>query len=120
MGDHMKYCPKCHNEYEDETTRCVDCHVSLVLNLSEAGPKENILVCLKSYSSDIEAQITRGFLETNGFTVTIKSKRSNSFVRFSGKPFEPDMLPYKLMVPKEYAENARKLLAEVEGHQKDK
>ena len=68
------FCPKCKTEYREGFTRCADCEVDLIAELSpESEPIEEYvdLIDIKTFSSRHEAELAKGFLEANGVNAVV-------------------------------------------------
>ena len=63
------FCPQCKAEYRPGFVHCPDCDVDLVRNLPVEEHGE--LVCLRSYSSDAEAFLAQGVLESAGIDAMV-------------------------------------------------
>jgi hypothetical protein len=75
----MAYCPQCRSEYPDGTDRCADCDVALVDtppadNDEASSPDPDAeMVALRSYPSQIHAQMVAEALANAGIYGMIKS-----------------------------------------------
>ena len=62
------FCPNCKAEYREGFSRCADCAVDLIPELSpEPEPMEEYveLINIKTFSSRHEAELAKGFLEAH-------------------------------------------------------
>ena len=70
------FCPKCKAGYREGFTRCADCDVDLIPELSpepELEPSEEYvdLINIKTYSTRHDAELAKGFLEANGVNAVV-------------------------------------------------
>lgn len=68
------FCPKCKAEYREGFSRCADCEVDLVPELSpEPEPSEQFvdLMNIKTYSSRHDAELAKSFLEAHGIDAVV-------------------------------------------------
>jgi hypothetical protein len=68
------FCPKCKKEYREGFSRCADCEVVLIPALpQELEPTAEYvdLIDIKTFSSRHEAELARGFLESNGVSAEV-------------------------------------------------
>jgi hypothetical protein len=82
-----RYCPKCRGEYQDWVDKCVDCGEKLVDRKPEPAPKSDEkskivkrgdrsytkepIVVLTSFENYMEAELTKGILESEGISSMI-------------------------------------------------
>ena len=68
------FCPKCKAEYREGFSRCADCGIDLVPELSpEPEPSVEYIDFIKiiTYSSRHEAELAKGFLSVNGIDAVV-------------------------------------------------
>ena len=73
----MPWCPKCSHEYIEGTEKCPDCGSTLkkAPGLSEAIQIDGLeWIIVRSVNDPHQAELIRGFLESNGIAVSIRDK----------------------------------------------
>jgi hypothetical protein len=112
------FCPRCKAEYRVGFTRCSDCNVDLVDHLPEEKPAPESLpdfrgdrfepkaelVVIRTFSSDLEADLAKGALEAAGIDSTFRSDETARRL-YHGLSFA-----VQLLVRAEDAEDAEKIL----------
>lgn len=80
--DYMSWCPKCKIEYTNELTKCSSCGEKLVSNLKNENSNIDLgkEVLLTSLEDKIEAELLKGYLESNNIPVLIKCKGSGEYL----------------------------------------
>ncbi|MFW6198522.1 MAG: putative signal transducing protein [Acidobacteriota bacterium] len=101
------HCPRCHAEYRPGFTRCADCDVPLAQDAPDegGGHRHGRWTRLCSVSTDTEATLLQGYLESAGIPCSIES------LVFHAEPvnFGP-LARVRLYVLDEHLEEARELL----------
>jgi hypothetical protein len=104
------FCPKCKAEYREGYFICSGCKIDLVPELPPE-PEDYIeceyinLVNIETFSYRHEADLVKGLLSTNGIDAFVKD----------GLEAAGGAAPiYELLVKEEEAEEAKKLLSEIE------
>lgn len=103
------FCPKCTAEYQPGTNVCADCGAPLVARLPTVPPERLIEGehILSTYNVG-DIAFVRSLLEANNIPFL-----------FHGENFtvvNPLIQPARLIVPPEYAERVRELLADTDIH----
>ncbi len=66
----MAFCPNCEAEYREGITRCSDCDMELVGELTDANKvhdtSEARMIAFQSFKTSAEAELVRDLLEQNG------------------------------------------------------
>ena len=68
------FCPKCKTEYRKGFSRCADCDIDLILALppeQELSDEYIDLIDIKTFSSRHDAELAKGFLESNGIDAVV-------------------------------------------------
>ena len=68
------FCPKCKAEYREGFSRCADCDIDLVLEISpEPEPSVEYIDFIKimTFSSRHEAELAKVFLSVNGINAVV-------------------------------------------------
>ena len=68
------FCPKCKAEYREGFSRCADCDIDLVLEISpEPEPSVEYIDFIKimTFSSRHEAELAKGLLSVNGINAVV-------------------------------------------------
>lgn len=102
------YCPSCRTEYRAGQERCLDCRVPLVDELEAEGrtDEEGGWTLLGIVSTEIEATLIQGYLESAGIPCSIES------LVFHAEPVNLGALArVRLHVLAEHLDEARELLA---------
>jgi hypothetical protein len=118
----MRYCPKCRAEYQDRVEKCLDCGASLVDTRPESIPESKVitkgnrsyfkqpLVPVGSFENNIEAQLNKGILESEG----IDSIIANPDVLIAYQPDASSSSNLSLLVRESEAEKAREILNSID------
>jgi hypothetical protein len=122
----MRYCPKCRAEYQDRVEKCLDCGVNLVDTKPETMPEsteqvkiitkgkrsyfKQPLVPVGSFENNIEAQFSKGILESEG----IDSIIANPDVLIAYQPDASSSSNIALLVRESEAEKAREILNSID------
>jgi hypothetical protein len=113
----MKYCAQCSTEYRDTVDTCSDCGAALVgqdewdslCRQRQLETAEEFLP-VKTAEDLFAADVFRDALEKEGIPVLVRS--------FSETSFDGIFIPQKgwglILVPKEYCDRARQIIASVE------
>ena len=108
------FCPKCKAEYREGFSRCADCDIDLVPELSpepetSPGPKTSVeyidFVKIITYSSRHEAELAKGFLSVNGINAVVFGDDYGGI-----QPALSFSTGVQLLVKEEDAEKARRKL----------
>lgn len=65
------------------------------------------LVCVRTYNSRVEAEIGRGFLESNGIVASVSADDEGGMAPY---PFQPAGTGIRLLVRKEDEQRAKEML----------
>ena len=104
------YCPQCKTEYRKGFTRCADCDVDLIPELSpEPEPSEEYvdLIDIKTFSSRHDAELAKGFLASNGVDAVVSGDDYGGI--HPGLSFSTGV---RLLVKEEDVEDAQRLFHE--------
>ena len=122
----MKYCPQCGSEYRPGFERCPDCDEALVDDVPtvSAEPRSSVPTLVQrevvfSTGRRIDAEMVRGLLEAHGLDARIWASGMGPY-RLESAVTEITGVPsafnaYGVGVLAHQAEEARALLADVEG-----
>ena len=105
------FCPKCKAEYREAFSRCADCDIDLVPELSpEPEPSVEYVeyidfIKIKTYSSWHEAELAKGFLSVHGINAVVSGDDYGGIQ--PGLSFSTGV---KLLVKEEDAEKAKGIL----------
>jgi hypothetical protein len=121
-----RYCPRCGAEYQAWVEKCLDCGVTLVdtrpETLTGAREPEKIitkgkrsyfkqpLVPVGSFENNIEAQLNKGILESEGIDCII----ANPDVLIAYQPDASSSSSLSLLVRESEAERAREILDSID------
>ena len=107
------WCPKCRCEYREGFTECADCKVPLVSTLPPE-PKPDLtwqdLACIRTYDSREEADLARGFLESNSLQADVFADDCGGW-----RPGLHSSEGVRLMVLQKDAERALQLLNRIDA-----
>lgn len=106
------FCPKCKAEYREGFTRCAECEVDLVPELSpdlEDTIEYVHLVHIESYADRPEAEMAKGVLSANGIEAVISGDEFGGY-----SPAQAFTTGVQLFVNDEDFEEAKKILSELE------
>jgi hypothetical protein len=122
----MKYCPECGAEYQDWVNKCLDCNVKLVDTKPEVIPSakeepeiitkgdrkyyKQPLVPVGSFNNIVEAQLTKGILESEG----IDSILGNPDMLIAYQPDASSTGNIALLVRESDAEKAKEILNSID------
>ena len=104
------FCPKCKAEYRRGFSRCADCDVELIPEVSpEPEPSVQYvdLINIKTYSSRHDAEIAKGFLEANGVNAFVSGDDYGGI--HPGLSFSTGV---RLLVKEEDIEKAKRIFRE--------
>ena len=118
----VRYCPKCRGEYQDWVEKCADCGEKLVETKPAPEPKQKekpqiitrgdrsytkeALVAIASFANVMEAQFSKGILESEGIDSIISNADT---VVLSGRN-SSTVTPIDLLVIESEAEKATVIL----------
>ena len=111
-------CPNCKSEFVEGVTKCPDCEIQLVYQISENIPesfddhKNYNFVFVYTPLSSQEVALIRMIMEREGIPFFIKNEPIHKTVIFSTR--NPEM---QLYVAEEFAKDTIKLLREELGHE---
>ncbi len=106
----MPFCPKCGAEFVEGIWKCSDCGVRLVDSSPETQKKpepglELVEVCRASH--EMEAQLIRGLLESNGIDCALRGEA----VRLTHSIAIDGLAEVRILVRPEDADKAKKIMA---------
>jgi hypothetical protein len=108
-------CPKCGDDYRDDYVRCADCDVDLIAEppadeLEGAGWRDMVNVCTVSDSAFL--MVAKSILEDAAIPYWAKNEGVQDLFGFGrlGTGFNILTGPIELHVPREFAEDATRLL----------
>ena len=104
------YCPQCKTEYRNGFSKCADCDVDLIPELSpEPEPSEEyvVLIDIKTFSSRQDAELAKGFLASNGIDAVVSGDDYGGI--HPGLSFSTGV---RLLVKEEDVEEAQRLFHE--------
>ena len=112
------YCPKCKTEYREGFATCVDCDVTLVVELPQqsAEPEEGQLVpadwqYLLTASDGMEASFIASFLDGEEIPVFKKLTGSDAYLQvFMGANMGTAIGGVQIFVPKDCLEQAKEII----------
>ncbi len=110
----MPFCPKCRNEYLEGTETCEDCGQALVQALppeSKARPGESELVEVWYAQGEMDAQLVRSLLESNG----IESMLSGESLRLTHGFTVDGLAEVRILVRADDAKRACDVIASLDG-----
>jgi predicted amidophosphoribosyltransferase len=110
----VPFCPKCRNEYVEGTDVCEDCGVTLTQTLppeSKKRPDESELVEVWYAQGEMDAQLVRSLLESNG----IESMFSGESIRLTHGFTVDGLAEVRILVRKDDAKRACDVIASLEG-----
>ena len=110
----MPFCPKCRNEYLEGTETCEDCGQALIETLppeSKASPGDGELVEVWYAQGEMDAQLIRSLLESNG----IDSMLSGESLRLTHGFTVDGLAEVRILVREDDARRARDIIASQEG-----
>ena len=111
------YCPKCRGEYREGFTRCADCDVDLV---DELPPEPEIeyadLVTVLAASDEVEVNLAQSLLAAAGIRNLARGEGVQDVFGLGriGAGFNPLFGPVEIQVLPEDAEEARRLLEDLD------
>ena len=106
----MPFCPECGAEFEPHVRKCSDCRVDLVDSrpeVAESGKAQLKLVEVCRASDELEAQIIRGLLESNGIDCSFRGEA----VRLTHSIAVDGLAEVRILVRPEDAERAERIIA---------
>ena len=106
----MKDCPKCNVTFFDAHFRCPECNIELVPSTMEKEAPYLVILC--TVLNEAKAHIMRGFLESEGIPCQLEN------ISFHAEPAPvADLMKVRLWTLREDADEARRLLQELESIQ---
>jgi hypothetical protein len=103
------FCPKCKTEYRVGFSRCADCDVVLIPELSpESEPSEEYvdLIDVRTFSSRHDAELAKGFLESHGVNAVVSGDDYGGI-----HPALSYSRGVRVLVKKEDVENAKGIIS---------
>jgi predicted amidophosphoribosyltransferase len=110
----MPFCPKCRNEYVEGTETCEDCGLALTKTLapeSKTRPDESDLVEVWYAQGEMDAQLVRSLLESNG----IESMLSGESLRLTHGFTVDGLAEVRILVRADDAKRACDVIASLDG-----
>lgn len=105
---HMMYCPKCRTEYRDGFTKCADCQIPLVAELTPSpGEDEPAFVDVEEVLSTIDPgqiALIKSILEAEMIPYLAQGEHSHSL---------QSPIPVRFLVPREHIVRACEVLKEL-------
>lgn len=110
----MPFCPSCHAEFRQGFTRCNECDVPLVAELSEPGTRSEAnarvgsLQVVSTSLEQTEANFVRNLLDSAGIPSVIDQSQTAQADPFPGVPL--GSMPFRLLVREEDYTAAKEIL----------
>lgn len=106
----MQICPKCDEKFSDTSSSCPACNIEVASSVEQSEAPDLVVLC--TVLNEAKAYIMRGFLESEGIPCQLEN------ISFHAEPAPvADLMKVRLWTLREDADEARRLLQELESIQ---